>query len=256
MKKSAVYSDLIFAFLIAALPALCYLRFLRLPLALSILCATLVGGAVATLTALRLSRKREGVFLKRSERIAREKLALHLAILPPRECAELLLPHAKTILGEGEWECLFEGNDCFFKSEEAVALCRFQAAPLSLDDTLAIVRYSTKKKKLLLCEDCTGETKGFLAQLSIERKEIGEIYAALKKENALPQAMLGERVFDKPRKRRMAVYFARSNSRRCLVSGALLLLSSLIVPFPLYYRIFGGILLLCALLLRLYGVNA
>jgi hypothetical protein len=66
---------------------------------------------------------------------------------------------------------------------------------------------------------------------------------------------VGERAFEQKRKRKSAIYFARSNSKRCLIGGAMLLLSSLLVPFPLYYLIFGGILLVSALLLRLYGVK-
>ena len=255
MKKFAFYSDIAFAFLLSSLPALCYLRFLRWPLMAALLFAFLIGCITALCTAIHLRKKLDGIFLKRNERIAAEKLGLHLAILPPKECAEWILSQSNTIL-DGEDYRLFQQNGVYFlENKESLALCRFQAAPLTLDDVFPLLRIASNKQRILLCDELSADAHGLLKEMDVAIKQRADVFYSLKKANALPQTFLGERVFAKKRKRRSAIYFARSNSKRCLISGALLLLSSLLVPFPLYYRIFGASMMICALLLRLYGTQ-
>ena len=256
MKKSAYLSDVLFAFVITALPVLCYLRYLRVPLWGALACALLVGGAAAIVTSARFKKKHELVHLRAKERLEAERFALHLAMLPHKERADFFA---------GVFEHLFEGETAadirlrqgkaFLESEGFLALCDFRIAPLTADDALPLIRQATDKHCALLCNDLTGEGEEFLRRFDIHILSCESIYARLKKANALPNAMIGERAFVKKRKPRRAVYFARTNSRRCLTGGALLLLSSLIVPFPLYYWVMGGALLVCALLLRIFGVK-
>ena len=78
------------------------------------------------------------------------------------------------------------------------------------------------------------------------------MYAFLKKRDALPQVFLGEEAEPK-RKRRFRLWFSKSNARRFLFAAVIMLVSALVNPFPYYYILFGGILLLSALCLRIFG---
>ena len=55
------------------------------------------------------------------------------------------------------------------------------------------------------------------------------------------------------KKKRLRAWFAKSNSRRFLLGGTLILLTSLITPFPLYYIILGSALVLSAVFVRIFG---
>lgn len=80
-----------------------------------------------------------------------------------------------------------------------------------------------------------------------------EVYNLIKEADALPKQYLGEPTPQNKRQIRLRLCFAKRNSRRFLVGGCLILLTSLLTPFPYYYLIFGSILLLVAILVRIFG---
>ena len=256
MKRSAFVSDVAFAFVIVALPVLCYLRSLRLPLAIAGICAALLGCAAAIGTAARLKRKDGKLRLRAKERLEAEKLALHLSMLSIEERITFFTERFSYLFdGEEQGRAVERRGAYFLEGKQVTALCKFQLAPLSSDDTLPLLCESGERSFAIVCNELTQDAEEFLRRFDVKIVSIADIYADLKKADALPERYLGERAFEQKRKRKSAIYFARSNSRRCLVGGVMLLLSSLIVPFPFYYSIFGGILMICALLLRLYGVK-
>lgn len=257
MKRSAFVSDVAFAFVIVALPALCYLRFLRLPLSVAAICAILLGGAAAVFVYGRLKRKECRVRLRAKDRLEAEKLAVHLALLSGEERAKFFTERFSYLFEDEENGCnaVRRRGVYFLEGSQVTALCHFQLTPLCSDDALPLLCEQTEGVFAILCNGLAQDAEEFLRRFDVRVVTIEEIYAALKQQNALPKTYLGERAFEQKRKRKSAIYFARSNSKRCLIGGAMLLLSSLLVPFPLYYLIFGGILLVSALLLRLYGVK-
>ena len=64
---------------------------------------------------------------------------------------------------------------------------------------------------------------------------------------------MGEDTSAPKKKKRLRAWFAKSNSRRFLLGGTLILLTSLITPFPLYYIILGSALVLSAVFVRIFG---
>ena len=74
MKKSAFISDILFAFAVTFIPALCLFRYLRIPLSASLLFAAAAGILVALPVWLFLDRKREKLFLKKQDEETMEKL--------------------------------------------------------------------------------------------------------------------------------------------------------------------------------------
>ena len=88
MKKSAFISDILFSFAVTFLPALCLLRYLRLPLAASLLFAAVAGLLVSLAVWFFLDKKREKLCLKKQDEEAKEKLLLHLALSTQKQNAE------------------------------------------------------------------------------------------------------------------------------------------------------------------------
>ena len=80
MKKSAFISDIVFAFLVIFLPAVCLFRYWRFPLAAAAALAALTGAFASLLTYFFLRRKREKLCLKKQDEETRDKLLLHLAL--------------------------------------------------------------------------------------------------------------------------------------------------------------------------------
>ena len=79
-----------------------------------------------------------------------------------------------------------------------------------------------------------------------------DVYRMLKKGSALPEHYLGEDALPKKKKKR-ELWFAKSNSRRFLFGGTLILLTSLITPFPYYYLLSGSLLIISAVFVRIFG---
>jgi hypothetical protein len=79
-----------------------------------------------------------------------------------------------------------------------------------------------------------------------------QIYLFFKQADALPEQFLGD-VPNAQKKAKRTIAFAKSNAKRFLLSGVLVLLSSLITPFAGYYILFGALLIAVALFVRIFG---
>lgn len=250
IKKSAFVSDLIFTFFLVSLFTLCLFRFWRIPLApallLALLCGTLSTGALGAF----LQSKRNALFLKKSEEETMEKLLLHLALLGDDKKLTLF----ENALGDENNPVKKHGKKRLFTKDECYFL-EFRFAPVETDDISALARLKTAKKKFLLCNRIDEQALKFCKDWNVEVKQGRDIYTLLKEKNALPTAFLGESVQTDKRKKRLRVCFSKANSRRFFVAGALILLTSLITPFPYYYLVFGSLLFLISALVRIFGYS-
>ena len=129
----------------------------------------------------------------------------------------------------------------------------FTVRPADGDEAAAVVRAKTEKQKCILCGQLSPEAEKLCSRLNIQTKVAIDVYAMLKEGNALPEHYLCEEAFAKKKKKRLKLYFAKSNSRHFLLGGILILLTSLITPFPLYYLIFGSALILSSVFVRIFG---
>ena len=75
----------------------------------------------------------------------------------------------------------------------------------------------------------------------------------LKDNDGLPERYFGEENPLEKRKRRFELWFSRKNAKPFLTAAALTLFTALVSPFPYYYLICGGILLLASVLIRIFG---
>jgi hypothetical protein len=136
---------------------------------------------------------------------------------------------------------------------EEVLLVDFRFEPLSPDRLGAFIRKKSTKSKTVFCNDLTDESKRLCERFGVKTLVATEVYTLLKEKDGLPKKYFGEESFSEKKKRQFSFWFSKANSKRFLVAGSLVLLTSLVTPFPYYYVVFGSILLTIAALTRIFG---
>ena len=284
MKKLAFLSDLLFTFLVSFLFTACFFRFLRLnlltALTLSALCGTLTTCAIAAL----LSARHKKIILKKSDAETKEKLLLHFALLSDEQLTDFFLayltktasqaaakqppknptqngkaaaqttkpPAGQSVSIHTEYAPKRKGKLRIATQENDYAL-HFKFAPVTPDVVANLFRIKTDKQKILLCATIDDQAAALCTRLNITYRTGEQVYAALKQANALPTSYISE---NKPkRKRRLTLWFSKTNARRYLSSAAMILLIAYITPFFYYYLIFGTALLIVAVLVRIFGYD-
>lgn len=251
MKKSAFLSDVLFSFFLVGLFSLCLFRYLRLPLALALFLALLCGFLVACSYTAFLKSKRNTFLLKRSDEALKEKLFLHLSLISDAEKSQLF---SSALAKAQNAEIQRRGKLRLQTESEEYFLC-FRFAPVSADDVAVVSRIKTRKRKTLLCERIEESAQALCNKLCVDVKTGDWVFLFLKSHDALPARFLGEDLPQTKRSRAFRLCFSKSNAKRFLASGACLLSASLLSPFPYYYLIFGSLLLLVALFIRIFGYS-
>ncbi len=252
MKKSAYLSDILFTFFLTGLFTLCVFRHLKTPLILAFVLATVCGLLAACSCAAFLKSKRKTFLLKRSDEALREKLFLHLPLISDEEKTKLF----ETALAKPQNTEVKRQGKLRLQTEEANYFLLFRFAPVTADEIARLSRWKTSKPKIVLCQRIEETAKALCTKLHMEVKTGDWVFDFLKSQDALPNRFLGDELPENKRKRIFRLCFAKRNARRFFVSAALILLTSLITPFPYYYLVFGGILLLVALFIRIFGYSS
>ena len=248
MKRSAFISDIIFAFFAAFLFTLCLFRYLGLVLLSAILFAFVCGVLTAASVGSFLKSKRRTFFLKKSDEAQKEKFLLHLALLSDEGKTQFFLER----LSSEQLPAKRFGRLRIYTTEAFYAL-RFSFIPVNSDDILRFSRLKTGKQKILLCTKIEETAYTLAEKLEIKILTGDEVYALLKEKNALPEMYLGEETAKSKRKRHFRLWFSRANAKRFLIAAILLLITALLSPFPYYYIVSGGVLLLSSLCIRIFG---
>ena len=245
MKKSAFISDILFSFFTLFLSTLILFRYMRITLFPALLLATLCGILFACAVGAWLKTKRKTFFLKKTDEAQKEKLMLHLALLSDEQKTELF---SRLLLAKRFGKLKVYTDETFYS-------LRFTLAPVKADEVIAFSRLKTGKPKTILCAQM--EESGFklCQRLGISVKAGDEVYALFKEQNALPAQYLGEESPQKKYGRRIRLWVSRANAKGFLLCSALLLLTALISPFPYYYLVFGGVLLLASILIKIFGTT-
>ncbi len=248
MKKSAFISDVLFAFSGVGLFSLCLFRFLKIPLAVCVLLGIICGALAACSVAAYLQNRRTRFFLKKSDERQKERLLTHLALLSPKQATAFFMPVLQTEL---ETPRIFACGKLITETDFYFLHVHF--LPVTADEVAAYARWKTDKKKTILCRDIEKEAAELCQKLEISIIPANEIYRMVKEKNAFPEHYLGEQKAAEKKKKRFQLCFAKTNARRFLTGGALILFTSLFTPFPYYYLVFGSLLCVTALLVRIFG---
>ena len=247
MKKTAFISDILFAFLFVAIFTLCLFRYLKIAMFPAFLLAVLCGALFALSVGALLQRKRKTLFLRQSDEAQKERLLTHLALLSDEQKTQFF---AKIFALNGEVKRF---SRLRLATSDSFYFLFFRFAPVTADEVANVARLKTAKQKVLLCNRIDDGAQTLCLKLGITLQTGESVYKRVKDANALPNTYLGEEDKQSKRTRRVRLCFAKSNAKRFFVSGALILLTSLFTPFPLYYFITGGILFLLALFIRIFG---
>ena len=247
MKKSAFFSDIFFSFFCSFLFSVCLFRYLKLPLFLSFALAILCGGLLAAAVAAYLQSKRNRLFLKKSDETKKEKLLLHLALLSDEKQTAFFkdaIPSEEPLQRFGRLRLYTKCKFYFL---------HFRLTPVNADDVAKYARLKTGKEKILLCSSIEPNTLELCKKLNIQVKTGEEVYLLLKTNGKLPERFLGEEESATKQKRRLKLWLSKRNGKAFCISGAMLLFTSFLTPFPYYYLLFGGGLLLLSALVRIFG---
>ena len=248
MKKSAFISDIIFAFFTVFLFTICLFRYYRISLLVAFLLALLCGILASGACAAYLQNKRKYHFLKKSEETIKDKFSLHLALLSDEQKTELF----QKILSSEEISARRVGklrlctNDAFY-------FLKFTLTPVCADDVAVFARLKTNKQKILLCLQIDDSARALCKQLHIEINTAQDVFVLAKSKNALPDQFLGDENTNQKNHRKLRLWCSKSNARRFLVSGALILLTSFLTPFSYYYIVMGSLLFIAAAFVRIFG---
>jgi hypothetical protein len=227
-----LFSDTLFTFLCSWTISLCVLRYYGVSLILAIFLATLLALMIGVGVFLLLYRNHKKKFLSRKDKEEMDKLILHLALSSDEKNRALLAP-------------------LFCDGEKNFAL--FTVQPLSADAVAEKIKQQDGEPFTLFCNALTAEAQKLCEDFSVTVKTSRELYAALKEQAKLPERYIcGER---KKQDIRFRLHRAvrKQNARAFLTSGLTLSFLSLFSFFPLYYLISGVLLLLAALVIRLFG---
>lgn len=248
MKKSAFISDILFAFFLVSLFSLCLFRYLGLRFTPSMVFAVLCGVLAAYAVGVLLFSKRKSFLSGKKDELLKQKLSLHLALLSDTDKTALL----STAL-QRNGETVRRVGTLKLSGENALYFLRLKFAPVTADELAAIARWKSAQPKTVVCLEIEDAARRLCTRLGIDCKTENDIYALFKKADALPESFLGDERPENKREKRLRACFARANAKRFLISGSLLLLSSLITPYPYYYLVVGGVLFLVAALTRVFG---
>ena len=251
MKKSAFISDLLFAFFIAFIVAVCLLRYFRFPLFSAFLCGTLIGIICSIILFFPLDKKRKKIITEKKEGIERDNFCLYLALLSLEKQAafcEKLLPET-----EDKKTLRLTSGVYFWETENALYFPYFTVRPVDGDAAAQRIRLESEKNKILLCSSLSDETEKLLKRFGVSFQGADEIYRIAKEKDLLPTRYPFEKEEEKPLRRKAKIWFSKRNGKPFLTGGVLLLTSSLITPFPVYYLSVGLLLLSCAVLVRIFG---
>lgn len=246
MKKSAFISDLLFTFFSGFLLSLCFFRYLGISFALSLVLSILCGALLLCGVGAYLSSKRKSFFLKRSDEAQKQRLLTHLALLTDNKKTTFFEKIFQAEGGEKISSLRIRTNDCIY-------FLHFRFSPVTADEIASLFRLKTKRRKIILCDRIEENASILAHNLGVEYKTAEEVYTLIKEKDALPESYLGQESAESKRNKFIRLCFAKSNAKRFFISSLLLLATSLITPFPYYYVSFGAILLIVAVLLRIFG---
>lgn len=248
MKKLALLSDVFFAFLISGIVSAFLFKTLRLRAVSTIILATVCGLLTAFSVGAWLLYRRKNVHLKRADEREESRFLLHLNLLSDEGKTVFF----QNLLSSKNAPCHRFGRLRLYTKTEFYFL-KFTFSPVSADDVATFSRLKTGKQKILFCNEIEQNALALCQRLSIEVKTGPDVYTLVKNADALPSSYVGEPTPFSDKTRRLRLCFSKKNSRRCLTGGAMLLLFAGISPFAFYYVFIGVVLLLSAVLIRVFG---
>ena len=245
-----LWADSVFIFTVLSILFLVFFRF-SMPLPLAIICSIATGLCGSTLFFFIYKKHRTKKHYSKAEKENMEKLGFHLAITTLDENIAILMQALteKAKIEEKELPIL-ENNSIFYDDKQYI--CNFQFEKITADILSPYIRGETNKI-IFLGLDFTAEAKKLANSFNLKLFNLIKIYDFLKEYNALPDKFVEAPNQKKKFLQNVQLRFSKKAAKGYLFSGSFLLLFSMITIFPLYYIVFGSILLAVAVFLRFFG---
>ena len=225
-------ADVLFYGVAAFFLSVGFLRYFKIPLALSAALACLFAlsaAGIVFLVAYRSHRKRN---LSKKEREERDALLLHLALEKEERVRAALLLAFKA---DGKENAHCEGDGL---EADGLYLSRFSMQPLSADEIAKLIREYQGK---------------LLDRFGLKAVKGNEVYSLFCRTDTVPDPLILGEVPRKSAKRTLRRIFSKKSARPFFTSGILLLFMSLFTFFPVYYLVSGTVLMLLAVTVRSFG---
>ena len=250
MKKTALFSDTIFIFIAVSLPLLCFLRYFRYSMLVSVLVSVLIGGAICALFLAITNKKTGKTELKKREEKEMEELLFALGLMPKKRLAELFLA---AFLKTDDKAILKRYASVYaIQSGEWISFPLFPLSAVTVDDVANVCKIKTSKRKKILVGKATDQARLLCKKMGIPLLCDAEIYKFFKETEVKVPSVDTPNPLDKKQRRKHTILLKR-NAKQFCYGGIILLITSLFTPFRYYYLIIGCAMMICALLLRIFG---
>lgn len=223
------------------------LRFARVPLAITVIAATLVALAVACAAFLLIHGRHKKRALTKEENKRMQALLLHLA-LDKEENVRLALLAAFNADGKSA-HCA--GGKLTVDGENVAV--HFTMQPLSADDAAVLLKEYGQDPFLLVCNELSPEAERLLASFARKTMKGREVFDLFERTGMTPDPLILGDVKRLEMKDRVRRALNKRNARPIFFSAIALLAMSLFTFFPIYYLVTGSVLLLASVLVRTFG---
>ena len=187
------------------------------------------------------------MFLKKSDAVKKEKLLLHLALLSEEQKTDFF----QQVLSQDSPVRRVGKSRLYSDTQFFQIRCGFSA--VTAEEVAAFSRLKNNREKVLLCCQIQDEALVIADRLHITVWSADQIFQLIKTYDAFPERFLGEQDVKNSRQHKLHLCFSKKNGKRFFTSGAMLAVLSLFTPFSTYYLLWGGLLLLLALFIRIFG---
>lgn len=229
----ALISDVIFVILCAFAVCFTAIRFYTKNAVTALVIAigtAAAAGICAFFILLAKRRKRMIVSLGESEK---KSLSLHLSVCSHASVLNLFKNALDGTYTEGNR--LYDENFAYFFN--------FKLSPISPDDIAEIIKADTDCGKCVFCCEASPSALSFAEDFSIKVVTIAEIYALLKDKKLLPEKYALGNVKKTGVFKRIKKRFSRRLCPPLFFCGLSLLFFSFFTYYPVYYTVFGGLLM-------------
>ena len=240
-------ADVLFYSVAAWFLSLGILRYCRVGFALSIAIACMFALATGGISALILYHRHRKKILSKKERERRDALLLHLAL----ERAERVRAALVTAFTADGKTAHCNKDDLVCEDETVIPL--FSMQPVSADEIAKLIREYDGAPFTVACNTLSPEAEKLLAPFGLKALRGDDIFALFERTQTTPSPLICGNIPRRTAKQKWRVSFSKKNARPFFASALLLLTMSLFTIFPTYYLISGGVLLLCAVSVRIFG---
>lgn len=189
-----------------------------------------------------LAKRKKRLILTLGEN-EKKSLSLHLSVCGTAYIHKLFLAALDGAYMEDNRVC----------DEKHVYFFNFKMSPVSPDDVAEIIRTETPKDKRIFCCDVSPAALSLAEDFSIKVTTVAEIYALLKDKKLLPEKYALGNVKKPNILKRIKKRFNRRLCPSLFFSGLTLLFFSFFTFYPIYYIVFGGLLLILSAISVLFG---